>query len=597
MNHAPSLDSIRVLLNRALPEFLAHPGIRKQVPDIPLRSVHLARSVKNVVEIRNEWLAAVPAFEEVHDWVQVHWNPERQTHPPGATVTTSDKWGHAGETQLDALTATCKLILAAAGHGTDTVARCAMEFPGHGMIEVRTFYLLKGLPMLNAKSLDDYCNLLPYPEALQKITEASSEELSWEVRSWPPESADNVCVLEAKSFEHRRLNSNYVDRRVSQLLQCGTETLLLILGLAWGTGFRVFGGWSGVAESVAATLPFFGAAASRGTWSHQALLTLSSFRRPSTNRPLNDAEVLDLIGKYATLPERTQRILALAMRRLRDGTERIELEDRVIDVSITLEGLFMEGEQWDQKKIVSRRGSWYFADSRQERGQTRTLLKEFYDERSAVVHGNTPENQTPAEEDQHWSRLAALTADIEDVARASVKAMISEGRPPDWEDSKDSRSIRHDPPRAETDIPSVKSESMSWTIAEQKQIDQALEPVWKPEVDAAPPPPLDAQAVVHHGINAEAIQQCREQGISYVISVPIRLYMAHPRWPKREGDPLDERTKYYCEKDVERHLRRWQSAAAEKRMRIFELPLEGPTMYLPESFDMWRTILQQGGQL
>ena len=293
MNHAPSLDSIRVLLDRALPEFLAHPGIRKQVPDIPLRSVHLARSVKNVVEIKNEWLAAVPAFAELHNWVQVHWNPERQTHPPRATAATSDNWGDPGETPLDALTATCKLILAAAGHGTDTVARCAMEFSGHGMIEVRTFYLLKGLPMLNARPLDDYCNLLPYQEALGKITEASSEELSSrDVRSWPPESADNVCVLEAKGFEHRRLNSNYVDRRVSQLLQCEIETLLLVLGLAWGTGFRVLGGWRGVAESVAATLPFFGAAASRGTWSRRALLTLPGFTWRSTNRPLNDAEVL-----------------------------------------------------------------------------------------------------------------------------------------------------------------------------------------------------------------------------------------------------------------------------------------------------------------
>ena len=65
------------------------------------------------------------------------------------------------------------------------------------------------------------------------------------------------------------------------------------------------------------------------------------------------------------------------MRRLRDGTERIELEDRVIDVSIALEALFMEGEQWDQKRLVSRRASWYFADSLQEREQTRNRLKEF----------------------------------------------------------------------------------------------------------------------------------------------------------------------------------------------------------------------------
>ena len=593
MKQASSLDSIGVLLHRALPTFRALPGIREEVRDIPLSRLHLARSVENILEKRNEWLGTVPEFEEVHDWVEIHWDPDRQTHPPEATVTTSDKWGHAGEIQLDALAATCKLILAAAGHGTETVSRCAMEFAGHGMIEVRSFYLLKGLPVLNARSLDDYCNLLTYPEALQKIAEASSVGSLAEGRSWPPESADNVCVLEARSFEHRRINANYVDRRVSRLLQCGTETLLLILGLVWGTGFRVFGGWSGVAESVAATLPFFGAAASEGRWSRQALLTLSGFRWPSSNRPLNEAEVLELTGKYATLPEGTRRVLALAMRRLRDGTERIELEDRVIDVSIALEALFMEGEQWDQKRLVSRRASWYFADSLQEREQTRNRLKEFYDERSDIVHGKTPVNLTPAEENQRWSRLAA----VEDVVRASVKAMISEGPPPDWEDSKDLRSIRHDPPRSETDIPSVRSESLSWTISEQKQIDQALEAVWKREIDAAPALSPNAEVVVHHGINAEAIEQWREQGIPYVISVPIRLYMAHPKWPQREGNPVDERTKYYCEKDVERHLRRWQLAADEKRMHRFELSLEDPAMYLPERFDMWRRILQQRGQL
>ena len=593
MKHAPSLDSIKERLDRALPKFLVLPGVSEGIVDVPLSRVHLARLVRNILEKRNEWLATVPAFEDVQEWVAIHWDPERQTQPPAATVATSDKWGHAGEIQLDSATATCKLILAAAVHGTETVAKCAMEFSGHGMIEVRSFYLLKGLPVLNAISLDDYCNLITYPEALQKIAEASSVGSLTEDRSWPPECADNVCVLEARSFEHRRINANYVDRWVSRLLQCGTETLFLILGLVWGTGFRVFGGWSGVAEPVAATLPFFGAAASEGRWSRQALLTLSGFRRPSSNRPLNEVEVLELTVKYATLPEGTGRVLALAMRRLRDGTERIELEDRVIDVSIALEALFMEGEQWDQKRLVSRRASWYFADSLQEREQTRTRLKEFYDERSDIVHGKTPVNLTPAEENQRWSRLAA----VEDVVRASVKAMISEGRPPDWEDSKDSRSIRHDPPRSETDIPSMKSESLSWTIAEQKQIDQALEAVWKPEIDAAPAPSPNAEVVVHQGINAEAIEQCREQGIPYVISVPIRLFMAHPKWPQREGHPVDERTKYYCEKDVERHMRRWQEAAAEKRMRRFELPLEAPIMYLPERFDMWMRILQQGGQL
>ena len=595
MKRAPSLDSIKVRLRRALPQFLALPGISEQVGAVPLSSVQLERSVKNVLKIGNEWLAAVPSFQDVQHWVEVHWDTERKTRPPAATVSVDDEWVQHGEVQLDDLTATCKLLLTAAGYGAETVARCALQFAAHGMIEVCSFYLMKGMPVLNARLLDDYCTLLPYPEALQKVKAASSEQSLVENLGWPPESADNVCVLEANSFERRGLVAGEFERRESRLLQGGPGTLELILGLVWGTGFRVFGGWNGVAEPVAATLPFFRTTASEGRWSAQALLTLPGFRRSSTKRPLNEAELVELIGKYVSLPKKTKRVLNLALRRLRDSTERVELEDTVIDVCIALEALFMEGEHRDQKTIVSRRGSWYFADSRPEREQTRNLLKEFYDERSAIVHGVNTGNLTPAEEGQRESRLVTLTAHIENVARASLKDMISEGRPQNWEDSKDPGLIRHDPPRAETDIPSVKSDSMSWAMAEQNEIDQALEAVWKPEVDSAPPRPPDAASVVHGGINAKAIEQCRQQGIPYVISFPIRLYMAHPMWPKQEGDAIDERTKYYCERDVERHLRRWQEGAARKRMHRFELPLDVPTMYLPKRFDMWRKFLQLGG--
>ena len=163
-----------------------------------------------------------------------------------------------------------------------------------------------------------------------------------------------------------------------------------------------------------------------------------------------------------------------------------------------------------------------------EREESRSLLKEFYDQRSFIVHSTIPENLTQAEGDQRWPRLATLTVDIENLARASLKAMIAEGRPQDWEDSKDASLIRHNPPRAETDIRSVKSDSMSWTMAEQREIDQALEAVWKPDVENAPQPPPDAVSHAFHGINADEIERCRAQGIPFVITVPIRLYMAHP---------------------------------------------------------------------
>ena len=597
MEHTPSIDSIKTRLHRALPQFLALAPIGARAGGVPLRAVQIERSIKNTVEKHNVQLVEMSAFQDVMNWVEVHWNPKRQTRPPQATVSTEFAWVHNDGIQLDALTATFKLLLAAAEHGAKTAANFAMNFAAHGSIEVLNFYLLKGPRVASVISLDDYCNILPYSEALQKMNAASSEPLLPEDIGWPPPSADNVCVLEAISFERKGLTVRKFESRESRLLQCGLDTLMLILGLVWGIGFRVFGNWHGVAEPVAATLPFFGTTGSSSRGIRQTPLTLPGYRMSSFSRPLNNEELIELIDKYAIQQVQTKRVLNLAMRRLRDGTERMELEDRVVDVSIALEALFMEGEQWKQKKIVSRRASWHFADSCEERVRTRTQLKEFYDQRSAIVHGNTPELPTSNEEHQRQLRLSALTIEIENVVRASLKAMISEGRPQNWEDSKDLRLIRHDPPRAETDIPSVKSDSMSWTIAEQRVIDQALEAVWKPEVDNAPLPQSDAESISYGGIYAKEIERCRQQGMPYTIIAPIRLYMAHPKWPKQEGDPLDERTKYYCKRDVEKHLQQWRETAGKKRMHVFGLPIDISSMYLPERFGMWRRILQQGGQL
>ena len=397
MENTPGLDCIETRLCSALPLFLVLSGISEQATSVSYTHAQIERLVKEILRTRNERLTAMPAFLEVQNWVEVHWNSDRQTQPPAATVSIGDSWGQPGEIQLDGQTATCKLLLAAAFHGAEKVAKCAMDFAAHGMIEVRSFYLLKGRQLANAKSLDDYCTLLPYKKALQKLASVSSERYFVEGFGWPSESADCVCVLETTGFELRGFRNDEFERRESRLLQCGIGTLVLILGLAWGRGFRVFGNWHGVESQVAATLPFFHTTAPEGRSVQQTLLTLTipGLRRNSTVRPLNHSELEDLISKYAALPVQTQRVLDLAMRRLRDGAERIELEDWVIDICIALEALFMEGERPESEEDRLRE---------EDHGILRILLlkgkelglfsNRFYDERSAIVHGNTPGNLT-----------------------------------------------------------------------------------------------------------------------------------------------------------------------------------------------------------
>ena len=469
MNHAPSLDSIKERLSRALRQFVAVLGINEQIISVPLNSRQLEREVKNILERKNEWLATVPAFQDVQNWIEVHWDTERQTQPPAGTVSTGEE-GNQGEIQLDTLTATCKLILAARDHGVETVAKHAMKFAAHGMIEVSSFYMVKGASISSAKPLGDYCTLFPYQNALQIVnTESSIQSLSEDLL-WPTENTGNLCAFEVRSFEHRGFKANEFERYVGPLLRCGIETMQLILGLVWGKGVHIFGHWHGVRMPVAATLPYFHADSSGGRGCSQVLLPLLNFQSVSTNRPFNEAEAIELIGKYGVLPEQTRRVLNLALRRLRESTERIKYEDKVIDVCIALEALFTEkGEYRHQIDIIPRRGSWHFADSRAERDKVRAMLKAFYKHRSEIVHANPTLNLTPKQEHQRREQFATLLAEAENVVRASLKTMISEGRPQNWEASKNPALIRHDPPRAETDIPSVKSDSLSWSLEEQKK--------------------------------------------------------------------------------------------------------------------------------
>ncbi len=591
MNHIPGLDSIEERLRHALEQIAAFPGLGEQVIGASLSGGQIERTVGNMLRMKNKLFADVSASLDVQKWVEVHWDAERQTQPPAGTVSDGDKWGNQGEVQLDALTATFKLLLAAAGHGAETVAKCAVEFAAHGMIEIRIIYPLKAASVSNAKPLDDYCTLLPYQEALQKVnTDPYAREL-FEYLQWPPESADDVCALETRSFERRGLMADEFERRVSILLQFGPDTLALILGLVWGTGFRVFGRWHDVTEPVAATLPFFRTAGSSGGAIQETLLPLPGFKRPSTNRPLNTAELTELMGKYAALSEKTQRVLNLALRRLQDSTERMNVDDKVIDLGIALEALFSKGSEESIQKTVPSRGAWYFSDSPKERAQTSKLLQEFYKERSHIVHGNV--SRSLAKEQIRKQARQHMITDIANVVRASLKTMISEGLPPVWGDRKNPQSIWRNPSRAATEIPATKSDSLSWTVAEQNEIDKALEAVWKPTVDNAPAPHPDASFGSHHGVNREQIEQYKQQGIYYILRIPALLYMAHPKWIERADEPLDDHTRYYCEKDVERHLERWQNAAAEKKVHQFALQLENATVYLPKHFDLWRKLVSE----
>lgn len=265
------------------------------------------------------WRAQGPGFQRLREWVEVHWNPERETAAPKGTVAASDVWG-PGNTQLDAVSAAKKLIVAARLYGGEEVARHAAEFATHGMIEVHSTYLLKGPPIEATKSLDDYCTLLPYAEASGKPDAESSQEDSMRI-AWPEPRAGNVCALESRYFERVERHAGERERHMSLLMKDGPEHLALLLGLVWGCGFRVFGNWHNVPAPAAAALPYRHMTWERGSGNRLVTLAAAGYGPAPRKRPLAVEELRGLVSKFSDRSEQTRLRLRRAMERVRTSTE------------------------------------------------------------------------------------------------------------------------------------------------------------------------------------------------------------------------------------------------------------------------------------
>ena len=514
-----------------------------------------------------------PGFQDLLAWVEEHWREPIGTRPPAGTVMIRQGFGHWREPQLDPETATRKMIVAAGLYGPTSVGEYATSFAQHGMIETHQLYALKGLPINEEKPLDEYCTLVPY-DAILKRYEADSGSRLDEAWRWP--RVDHACALEVRTFEDRDDRGHRCTTYTSPLMEHGPEHLAFLLSLVWGYGFQAFGNWHVVPGAVAATLPFRHTRLGESSGTSGIEIIIPGFRTPSRTRPLAASELRELVASYSNLDEGTQRRLEVAMRRLRDSMTRVAgTEDRLIDQCIALEALFLEQGDRRKRNIVASRGSWYYADSLPEREQSRAMLLDAYALRSKIVHGGV----LPTLDHQ-------ILEDVENLVRASARSMIVlNDRPANWDGAKGCDSILHD--RSDTDVRSIKADALSWSVRDQRAIDTALERAWRSFIEALPDPSPDAaQGTVVAGWSLDTLKSYRESGESFVVANPAWLYDAHPKWPREPSDELDERTEYYCEQDVIRHVQAWRNATVAKGVACFEMATDA-ALYHPKHRERW----------
>ena len=81
--------------------------------------------------------------------------------------------------------------------------------------------------------------------------------------------------------------------------------------------------------------------------------------------------------------------LALPLRRLVDGMGRTRLNDKIVDYSIGLEALLTDAVRDELKYRFALRGAMILGGTGYDKSQAFEEFKEFYDARSAIVHGGS----------------------------------------------------------------------------------------------------------------------------------------------------------------------------------------------------------------
>ncbi|TAM57161.1 MAG: hypothetical protein EPN49_16205 [Rhodanobacter sp.] len=119
--------------------------------------------------------------------------------------------------------------------------------------------------------------------------------------------------------------------------------------------------------------------------------------------------------------------LSVAMRRLRFSADRRSLHDRMLDLMIAAEALFIErGNDHDELRFRASLNAAFFLESEAEaRKLIFHTIRGGYDARSAIAHGDEPEAVKIA---GHSYDLKALVPQVENVIRRALQKRLNDSR-------------------------------------------------------------------------------------------------------------------------------------------------------------------------
>lgn len=136
------------------------------------------------------------------------------------------------------------------------------------------------------------------------------------------------------------------------------------------------------------------------------------------------------------LQEKQRRFLIMALRRFRIAADRNQLEDRIVDLMIAAESLFLsDAGKAELRFKLALRASLYIESPRYSQRDVFQLMLKAYDVRSDIVHGEeVKQTKLP---DKPEATLQEFVSAVEDAMRLSIRKALADpliGSKGYWED-------------------------------------------------------------------------------------------------------------------------------------------------------------------
>jgi len=129
--------------------------------------------------------------------------------------------------------------------------------------------------------------------------------------------------------------------------------------------------------------------------------------------------------KRTKLPDKN--FLSVGIRRFSQSNERNNIEDRIIDLMIAAESVFLSSGgsfQGELKYRLSHRAAMFIEEDAEKQRYVFDFMQKAYDVRSAIVHGSTP--KLPKKKDETEYTLEEFCDDIEKYLRISIKKTMTQ---------------------------------------------------------------------------------------------------------------------------------------------------------------------------